>query len=1002
VSRQSAISTGIGLVYVNETGSTESALPGVILGETAIGTPVSIAAVEAPDIAAITMVAQSITLTVDATEAADIAAITAVYNARFVQIDATEDPDVAAISAQVSFSSITVDIAATELADAIRAYVYVPPFWVAEIAATEAPDTAAISLSTSAYQIRIRATEAPDTAAVFVETQQNIVITATEAPDRALIIVGDKRPGPWYFAWADASETTFVPSVHARWDEHIFELEYTHEEGQSAHLSIVIKNPRIPLLGTGRNSWAWLAKDIGGTPTPRGFFRVVAAPSDMAMEKVKLELVAMPLDLIEQKRAVAAGLMVRPNWDPVFIEESKRLDPDSVLEGYSAAWHIDPITHAVSISDWIVGEDGTEIVAAHDAIYESLKTAIDQPPLKNVVIYANVSWEQYYLGTLDMGQFTYDSDKGAGMAGAWPKAGTGIGQGWSVKHASSFDYSAAVHNATIKADYKNEDKTHHDGDVMSYSFNLSTPYLYGSTGQQTFITADYSKTVANDPSIGQAGSTNISTTATIFFFWDVKGYYVLEYEAKRTRNEQVRFTLACDLQPMFTDPGGTQANFAQDSELIKINGKVGQEGFYGPYTGPWEPNHFYHEKDVFTVVIGGVTYGYQANRDHVSLPTFDFEATATAFQSGMWLDAGTNVYYGGIYYQVMISGNWTSPPSETQTFDPYFQKPLFTRLEDPHSGSRLYTEVSGFRGYWTPGMTLLTGDLVIAPDNNWYHVAIAHNADATFDRFADDETGALLYDLVLNPPPIGDVSYPQYFPTDRGLWSIEYALMKARARLINRARAVTLSYDVRGDLAWGLTLRNSAHFTDARLPAGEVIGKITKLEIKADAKSPASYRGTITIKPVHGTGAEPDPPNPGQSDWTTDGYIDPGYSYRVGASVGADDINYSYPDPTPTDDGLHFPLDYSTAVVSEVNQNWVNEQQILAATVPSTDIISTTDPGDIVKQAIEQTIAIYQATISASNSWHVLTLRPVQNGPFDAEWVLTVSDLVLPQQITIS
>ena len=1000
-----------------------------------------LAATEARDTAAFTALA-GVKAALAATEAHDAAAFAVNTLFRSAVLAAHEAADHMVFQGTVPVPGRTAVINATEAADIARFTGATGTVSGVILVATEADDTAhATVIDVSIYYGTFAVSEAPDSAVFFTSLNVHGSLAASEAPDRAVFHFGNQGAGPWFFAWADATETTFTPSLHCRWDEPIFEFEYTHEEGQSAHLQLVIKNPRVPLLGPGRKAWAWFSKMIDGVPTPRGFFRVIGVPSDMAAEKITLEFVAMPLDLIDQKRAVANTLMVRPYWDPVFTEESRRLDPDAVLEGYAASWHIDPVTHVVTVSDWIIPEDGTVAFLKTQALYTSLKTSVDQPPLKNVVVYQTVQWEQYAIGTIPMGYTRASSTLGGGIVGAWPKPGGSAGGGWIVKHSQALDLSGPVFSGSWHYEYKappnlgidletGQPIPHNFGDVMSLSSDLTTCWMGGrpmfapgglprvnsflpvppggsglpsGPGITAIETGISLQTTIGDQETGQAPATSYSISYQVFFSWSVTAYLVMGYEAKRQRKEQVRFTLGCDLQPMFTDPGGIAADFAQDSELIQLNGNVGQEGPYGPYVGTWAPGASYKQNDVITTTIGGVVYGYQVVRDHVALPFFDEAATATAFRGGQWMDAGTNVYSGGRYYEVLVSGAWgvAPSPSVALALDPYFQIPIYGLSPAAHSGPQLYQLVQGFRGNWTPGMTLIAGDMVIAPDGTWYHVAIGHVTDATFNRFAPDDTGALLYDMMLNPPPIGNVGAALYYPTDRGHWSIEYGLSKSIARLKNRARNISISYDVLGDLAWTMNLRQGASFTDARLPGGAATGKITKIVIKGDGKTGASYRGTVTFKPVAGLAGPPPSAVTGLADYVVDDYAVADEFYHDGATntaaAPADAVQYSVPDPKTYDDGLTFPLSKNSAVISEVLAVYENPTQALAGDL----ITNISSPVTFAERAAAE-VQAYQSQIAATQTWYVLTLKPVQNGPFAAEWDLDTTPLQLPNQFAVS
>src|SRR4030095_7045384 len=144
-------------------------------------------------------------------------------------------------------------------------------------------------------------------------------------------------PGPFYFAWATSSESTFGPE-HVIEDEKMFGFTLEHAEGEVATLTLEVRNPMVGLLSPGRKTWAWLSFDDGSTagPVPLFFGRLISIPDDLFGQVVTLKFTAMPVDFIEQKRALAPSLQVRPFYDPVFLDAARRLDPDAVLEGYSA------------------------------------------------------------------------------------------------------------------------------------------------------------------------------------------------------------------------------------------------------------------------------------------------------------------------------------------------------------------------------------------------------------------------------------------------------------------------------------------------------------------------------------------------------------------------------------------------------------------------------------------------------------------------------------------
>src|SRR5215467_12831190 len=150
----------------------------------------------------------------------------------------------------------------------------------------------------------------------------------------------------FYFAWCGPDEP-FSETAHAREDEIVFGFDLAHQEGQIPTLHIDIKNPHIGLLAPGRAQWAWLSYESQSTAGifPLFYGRLVALPSNLLAEVVTLEFIARPVDFLAQKQSVANSLMVAPYYDRIWINQNKWSDPDTVLETYAKAWHVDRASH---------------------------------------------------------------------------------------------------------------------------------------------------------------------------------------------------------------------------------------------------------------------------------------------------------------------------------------------------------------------------------------------------------------------------------------------------------------------------------------------------------------------------------------------------------------------------------------------------------------------------------------------------------------------------------
>lgn len=251
----------------------------------------------------------------------------------------------------------------------------------------------------------------------------------------------------YHFAWVDATDNEW-DSAFARDDENIFSYRLDQTEGEFATLTVEIKNPRVGLLAGSRKRWCWFSRDVQGTPIPMFFGRVIGFPADMVQESITLQFVAKPPDYNTRRAALAETLKVAPYWDPAFFDEEQARDPNVVLNSRPALWHIDPVTHLVTITDVCIGEDGTIDIDVDEGMRDSVNVTFGTPPAKRVNIYATGNWDQIGVGKINLGAYMNNSWYGNPFPGVineraivtynselfnkWPKPGTNIGKGWSV------------------------------------------------------------------------------------------------------------------------------------------------------------------------------------------------------------------------------------------------------------------------------------------------------------------------------------------------------------------------------------------------------------------------------------------------------------------------------------------------------------------------------------------------------------------------------------------
>jgi len=381
-----------------------------------------------------------------------------------------------------------------------------------------------------------------------------------------------------YFAWVDASETTFG-SEHMRWDEAVFSFELKQEEGDPASLTAVVRRPRneaggaIGLLGPGRKIWVWFALDCGPDLIKfRG--RLVGIPTSIFEELVTLEFVARPFDVVAQKEALAETLRVLPYYDPVVLDKERRKDPDVVLEGYTKVWHYDRETHVITVSDEITGEDGlVEFDGGSEAgkvFWDGLGLTLASGPLTRVDVNAEFTWTQQARGTVDLTSYLISHWPGSERgeipslnAADWPKHGTSLGDGWEVAESTATDL--AYLGTGTNASSGSLTVVEQDGSTSKVEWSISNTtvgvaYIIVGGG----VTTDtYSATYDLDGTGSYSTSRNYSASYSALVIQSIKATLVAGYTAERQCTERVSLTLFADVQPILTDP--------EDGEALRID-----------------------------------------------------------------------------------------------------------------------------------------------------------------------------------------------------------------------------------------------------------------------------------------------------------------------------------------------------------------------------------------------------------------------------------------------
>lgn len=842
-------------------------------------------------------------------------------------------------------------------------------------------------------------------------------------------------PLPFFFAWVNETDNAFGPAFE-RVDEHIFSLDIKHEEGQVPTLDITIRNPRVGLLAPGRKVWAWLAYQppSGSGVIPLFFGVLVGVPTNLFAELVTLQFIARAPDYIRRKQAAAEPLKVRPYWDPVFIDETRRDDPDAILEGWSALYHVDRVSLAVTASDILVGEDGVVTFSGDDAFYDSVSLSLGQAPLTNIQVQASVNWTQRTFGTVPGPSVNIESYTGETFLSGWPKAGTELGSGWRVETSFVHDVYKVAQTpmASFSSTWTNNAPNAADGDTQEISMSEDFPALLSPEPLSYILTEQTQSGVCDpdaDPPINRP--TKIHITGVVVPLWVLNCTWTLRYDARREYSELVVFDLIANTQALIASP-----TVDQDTELLKINGaNVGEPLLVFEAWSDFAGLPVSLEKIIFPNnpnTPGGLSYQIcvQAGTAGEQEPVFsDVVGEITIDGTVKWASLGPS--------PLMTRPNWSHssqvPVGEIICYEPVQFNPAFGDLVK--TGQSTYyictrageTNAQEVEITYVPPITN-NDEATPAPQHFFYIPGPAFTTqpgaivnDGTVEWTCLGVSPALLGIPIGGTPE--NVTARSYFPSDRGRWSIEYLICRARARLRLRSRAVRVAWDCPFDLATGLSCRKNATLYDPRLPGEVASGKIIAYSLKAGGDG--RLIGHVEIGCAVGFGGSV-PQITGTPEYTAaTGYMLPGYQRYDGEQTTLGDVGYTPPAFAPFDDGLAFPLRAlpGRGAVSGSSQA---QKAVIDASIPITrylDNIGTPFSFDSSAPAngsggtvsglspqaawwVEQERLLNQpATLpyvmEANPVSYELLIDPVQNGPFSAAYAVNVTALEVPRGINL-
>jgi hypothetical protein len=267
-------------------------------------------------------------------------------------------------------------------------------------------------------------------------------------------------------------------------------------------------------------------------------------------------------------------------------------------------------------------------------------------------------------------------------------------------------------------------------------------------------------------------------------------------------------------------------------------------------------------------------------------------------------------------------------------------------------------------------------------------------------------------ELAGQPPPLGYSGRSTFFPTDRGLQSMIYPMLLARAHLMMSARAVKVSFDCTFERALNLSCRKNAMLHDPRLPGGQIFGKITDYHIKG-AGDTGTLMGTIQLESTIGTG-DTIFVSEGSPTYVDEDYAAVGYQFYTNADLvpPTDDLTVEIPASFNVDDGLVTPLTFDQLVTrfeihhgAQVNDITASQSFSPDFSIPDANTIDTFAPVGVQYQTATNTsTAVWQSYADAiryNPTWLEINIAPVAGQSYHAEYDLGVGILVIPKLIDL-
>lgn len=273
-----------------------------------------------------------------------------------------------------------------------------------------------------------------------------------------------------------------------------------------------------------------------------------------------------------------------------------------------------------------------------------------------------------------------------------------------------------------------------------------------------------------------------------------------------------------------------------------------------------------------------------------------------------------------------------------------------------------------------------------------------------------DLSGADVSVAIDGVAPLPDTKASTYWTSERGLQSVEYTLLRARARLLAAQRVIQASWTVPFARAIDLTCRKSASLTDSRIPGGQLTGKITAYTISATGGSrdqAGQLIGSVTVMCSIGRGGTHAAIAAYNNDWCEDDYIEDDYingSGGLSVASGTTDVAYN-PDQLieiPTGEptfGLNLTRD--DVVIKDETHGSISTQQSIINTFASAAFMPGNVKNEVQSQWAQACEKAMQEALKDESVWLELWLKPLSETALENGLPLDVEPLKVPQTIDL-